>query len=115
VVLGWTVHNRNVVTVVALKRSISSEVQRETMKRPLRIGMAMVLMLTLIGGAAAMPAAASHADYDTGDDVVDRSDDEVVDADDNDILNIDIDNILSENNFVDNDLVDAEDGFLIFS
>jgi hypothetical protein len=79
------------------------------MKRALRIGMAMVLMLTVFGGAAAMPAAAGSADD------VDQSDDDGIDADDNDILNINIDDILSGNNFVDNDLIDTEDGFLIFS
>jgi hypothetical protein len=69
--------------------------------------MAMVLMLTVVGGAAAMPAAAEDTD-------VDHSDDDVVDADDNDILNIDVDDILSDNNFVDNDVIDAEEEFLIF-
>jgi Rieske Fe-S protein len=79
------------------------------MKRALRIGMAMVLMLTVVGGVGAMPAAADSTD------VVDESDDDGIDADDNDILNINIDDILSGNNFVDNDVLDAEDGFLIFS
>lgn len=71
--------------------------------------MAMVLMLTVVGGAVAMPAAAGSADD------VDASDDDGIDADDNDILNVDLGDILSDNNLVDNDVLDTEEGFLIFS